>query len=155
MKVSNVIKMVMVLLISLLLSSNVLGEESKQATAQALVEKAQEHIKSVGLETANLDFTKKDGKFVDGEFYIFCLQFDGLMLGHGGNPKLVGKNIYKLKDPDGKLFIQDFTKVAKEKGNGWIDYKWRNTVSGKVEPKSSYILRVDGKDVYIGCGFYK
>ncbi len=154
MRMSKIIKMVLVLIASLLLTT-LINAETKQEKAKALVEKASAHISKVGLDKANKDFTAKDGGFIEGELYIFCLQFDGLMLAHGGNPKLVTKNIYKLKDPDGKLFIHEFTDVAKTKGSGWVDYKWRNTVSKKVEPKSSYILRVKGKDVYIGCGFYK
>jgi signal transduction histidine kinase len=43
--------------------------------------------------------------------------------------------------------------LAKNKGNGWLDYKWTNPVSKKVEDKSTYVQRHD--DFFIGCGIYK
>jgi cytochrome c len=43
--------------------------------------------------------------------------------------------------------------VAKTKGTGWVDYKWVNPVSKKIEPKSTYIQK--GDEYFLGCGIYK
>lgn len=52
---------------------------------------------------------------------------DGTVIAHGANPKLVGKNLIGLKDPNGKPFIQMITDVARSKGKGWTDsYVFRN-----------------------------
>jgi len=59
----------------------------------------------------------------------------------------------ELKDADGEFFIKKFIEVAKTKGNGWVDYKWVNPVSKKIEPKSTYIQKVD--EYFLGCGIYK
>ena len=76
------------------------------------------------------------------------------MLGHGGNPKLVGKNLVGLKDPDGKPFFQMLVDLAKTKGKGWSeDYKFLNPVTKKIENKAMYVERVDGN--WIGVGIYK
>jgi cytochrome c len=122
--------------------------------AQDLIQKAIEHIKKAGKELAFKDFTAKDGGFVDGSFYIFVVDFKGMTLAHGGNPALVGQSMYELKDADGKLFIQDFIKVAREKGSAWVDYKWSNPTTKKVEPKSTFVKRMEGTDFFLGCGIY-
>ena len=54
----------------------------------------------------------------------------------------------------GKYFIREFSSVAKTKGKGWIDYNWSNPTTKKIEPKSTYILKVSD-DRLIGCGIYK
>jgi signal transduction histidine kinase len=43
--------------------------------------------------------------------------------------------------------------VARGSGKGWVDYKFRNPTTGKVAPKSTYVLRVD--DVALEAGIYK
>lgn len=57
-----------------------------------------------------------------------------------------------MKDTDGKLFQQEFLTVA-AKGGGWVDYKWTNPTTLKVEPKTAYVERVG--ELTIGCGVYK
>jgi cytochrome c len=60
-----------------------------------------------------------------------------------------------LKDADGKYFMREMVKVAQTKGTGWVDYKWTNPVSKKIEHKSSYVKRVGNENLLIGCGIYK
>jgi len=74
-------------------------------------------------------------------------------IAHGGNAKLVGKDMLGLKDADGKFFIKAFIETAKSKGNGWVDYKWVNPQTNKIENKSTYVQKVD--DYFLGCGIYK
>ena len=78
----------------------------------------------------------------------------GKVLGHGANPKLVGKDLIGLKDPDGKLFIKMIDDLAKSKGKGWTEnYKFRNPVTDKVADKAIYVERVG--DAWVGVGVYK
>jgi len=121
--------------------------------AKGLVEKAAAYVKAEGKEKAFAEFSNPSGKFVDRDLYIFIVDFNGLTLAHGGNAKLVGKNMLELKDADGEFFIKKFIGVAKAKGNGWVDYKWVNPVTKRIEPKSTYIQKVD--DYFLGCGIYK
>jgi len=121
--------------------------------AKGLVEKAAAYIKANGKDKAFAEFTDQKGKFVDRDLYIFAVNFKGLTLAHGGNAKLVGKDMFGLKDADDKLFIQSFIEVAKTKGSGWVDYKWANPVTKKIEKKSTYVMKVD--DYFLGCGIYK
>jgi signal transduction histidine kinase len=121
--------------------------------AKGLVEKAAAYVKAEGKEKAFAEFSNPSGKFVDRDLYIFTVDFNGLTLAHGGNAKLVGKNMLELKDADGEFFIKKFIELAKTKGTGWVDYKWVNPVTKKIEPKSTYIQKMD--EYFLGCGIYK
>jgi len=123
--------------------------------AEALVKKAAAYIEANGKEKAFAEFTDPKGKFTDRDLYIFVVDFNGLTLAHGGNSKLVGKEMSELKDADGKFFIKEFIKLAKTKGSGWVDYKWENPVTKKIEQKSTYIQRQRQEDYFLGCGIYK
>jgi cytochrome c len=145
-------KWLAVILISLFWASAVWAGGSADE-AKALVEKGAASIKANGKEKAFTEFTEPKGKFVDRDLYIFVVDFNGLTLAHGQNAKLVGKDMSGLKDSDGELFIKKMIDLAKAKGSGWVDYKWTNSVSKKIEPKSTYVQKVD--DYFLGCGIYK
>lgn len=122
------------------------------AEAEAMVKKAAAYLKENGKEKALKEFT--DGtRFKKDDLYIFALDPKGLTIAHGGNPKLVGKDMIGLKDASGKLFIKEIVDGANSKGSGWADYKWTNPVTKKIEDKSTYFMKVD--DVILGCGIYK
>jgi len=127
---------------------------TKEEKATALVEKGMAFIKANGKEKAMAAFIDAQGKFIDGEFYIFAFTYDGMCLAHV-NPKLVNKNQIEMVDADGKEIFKLFADIAKTKGKGWLDYKWPNPTTKKIQEKSSFIMNVDGADYYIGCGFYK
>ena len=127
--------------------------KAEPADAEALVKKAVAYIKANGADKAYEEFTS--GKaFKDGDMYIFAYDFNGKCLAHGANPKLVGKDLMGLKDPDGKPLIQMLVDVAKTKGRGWTDtVKFRNPVTDKIQTRVNYIERVG--DVAVGSGVFK
>lgn len=129
------------------------ADQGSPAEAEAMVKRALAYIKTNGQEKAAEEFT--NGKsFKDRDLYISYYEMSGKVLGHGANPKLVGKNLLGLKDPDGKLFIQMIVDLAKTKGKGWTDsYKFRNPLTDKVSEKVTYIERVG--DTWVGVGVYK
>jgi cytochrome c len=120
---------------------------------KAFVVKAVAYIKEVGPDKAFADFSRPDGGFVQGELYMFCYAFDGLNKAHGGNPSFVGKNLIGVKDPDGFQVNAEIIKLAQAKGEGWIDFKWPNPVSKKIEAKSAFVTTVN--DVVCGSGYDK
>jgi cytochrome c len=123
-----------------------------RAEAQAMVEKAAALLTAEGNDKAFATFDDRSGPFVDGDLYIFVQDFKGTTLAHGVNKALIGKNLLNVKDADGKLFVQEFVSVATTKGEGWVDYKWPNPTSKKIESKSSFVKKVG--DYIIGCGVY-
>ena len=122
--------------------------------AKAFAERAVAHIQGVGRDKAFADFSRPDGGYVDGELYMFCYAADGTNLAHGGNPGFVGKNLLNVKDPDGKLANAEIIRTGLEQGTGWVDFRWPNPMTKKIEAKSAYVIRVDPATV-CGSGYYK
>lgn len=129
------------------------GEKGTAPEAEAMVKKAVAYIKTHGAEKAYEEFT--NGKsFKDRDLYIIVYDLNGKNLAQGANPKLVGKDLIGLKDPDGKPLIQMFVDLAKSKGKGWVEgYKFLNPVTQKIEGKAMYLERHG--DTLVGCGIYK
>jgi len=130
-------------------------EKATQKDAIALSDKAAAYLKANGEAKAFAEFNKKDGPFTDlsKDLYVFVLDMTGKMLSHGVNPALIGRDMSGLKDSDGKYFIKELLTIAKTKSNGWIDYNWSNPSTKKIEPKTTYFLKLD--NVIILCGIYK
>lgn len=150
-------KVIVALLFTLFLTvSNTLAAETPQQKAEALVKKAAAYIKAKGKEAAIKAFNDPKGEFVDGEFYIFAYDMNDVCLALPSKPQQLGKDLSDITDADGKLLFQDFHKVVDSKsGAGWVDYKWNNPVTKKIQDKSSYLMKIPGQDMFIGCGFYK
>jgi cytochrome c len=123
--------------------------------AKAMVEKAHSYLKANGKEKAFAEISNPEGQFVKGDLYVFVQDFTGVNLAHGGNPKFVGLNHSGLRDPDGVYFIKEMAELAKTKGSGWVDYKWVNPSTKKLQAKTTYVKRIEGTDSYMACGVYK
>lgn len=121
--------------------------------AEAMVKKAVAYVKSEGPAKAYEEFT--NGKsFKDRDLYVIVYDLNGKNLAQGANPKMVGKDLIGLKDPDGKPIIQMFVDLAKSKGKGWVEgYKFFNPVTQKIEDKAMYLERVG--DTLVATGIYK
>ncbi len=137
--------------------------KSTQAEALALMKKAQEYIKTNGLEKAYVEFNNLESPFntksdinKHGDLYLFTTDFTGLQIVHGKNPKIRGKVMIDMRDSEGVYLIKGLVEKCKgPEGKGWVDYKWPNPVSKNLEPKSGYIERIPGTDVCLGTGIYK
>ena len=148
-------KKVLVLMVMCMFLMGLAGEvfaAGTAAEAEAMVKKGAAFIKANGKDKALKEFTEGT-QFKKDDLYIFVLDSKGLTLAHGGNPKLVGKDMSGLKDASGKLFIKEIVDGANAKGSGWADYKWTNPTTKKIENKSTYFMKVD--DMVLGCGIYK
>jgi cytochrome c len=119
-----------------------------------LTDRAVAHIHDVGREQAFADFSRPDGGFVDGELYVFCLDTSGVVLAHGGNPKLVGRNMRDVSGPDGRRGNFESTRLGITQGSGWLEYQWPNPATKRIELKSAYVQKVDDSTV-CGSGYYK
>lgn len=132
------------------------GSQGTKAEAKAMVEKAAVWVKKNGKEKTLAEITRagteKKGEFLDRDLYIFAYDFNGVVLAHGANPKLIGKNLMEMQDADGKFLIKGLVETAK-KGSGWYAYKWSNPITKKIEDKIAYVLKIDDS-LWIGCGVY-
>jgi hypothetical protein len=137
MKMFSLLRLFAAATISLLMTGTALAaDQGTAAEAEAMVKKAVAYIKTNGTEKSYEEFT--NGKsFKDRDLYVSVLDMTGKSLAHGANPKLVGKDISGIKDPDGKLLVQMFIDLAKTKGKGWTDvYKFRNPTTDKISDKT-------------------
>jgi cytochrome c len=129
------------------------GVPASQKDAKALVEKAAGFLKANGKDAALKEISKPKGQFDKGDLYVFAYDMSATMIAHPKNPKLIGKNLLDVPDTDGKLFRKEIAETAKTKGSGWVDYKYLNPETRKVEAKTTYVLKVS--DVILCCGAYK
>ena len=118
-----------------------------------MVDKATAFLRANGKDKFLAEANLKDGQFHQGELYVFVTDLTYTMLAHPVNPKLIGQYIVDVPDVDGKMYRKNIVETARTKGRGWEDYKYKNPVSGKVEHKTSYLLRAG--DMIIICGIYK
>ena len=121
--------------------------------AQVLAERALAHIHAVGRDRAFSDFSSPNGGFVDGELYIFCQEASGVVVAHGGNPRLVGQNMAEVRGPDGRLANVEINRVGLIQGGGWLEFRWPNPATKRIELKAAYVLKVDDSTV-CGSGYY-
>jgi signal transduction histidine kinase len=120
--------------------------------AAAMVKKAAAYLKANGIEKTAVEVNNPKGQFIDRDLYVSIIDAKGINVAHGGNPKMVGKDLSDLRDADGVYINRQRTEILKTKPDGWINYKFVNPVTKQVEPKRAYFTRVDG--YIISCGAY-
>ncbi len=115
--------------------TSVFSEEKRgtAAEAEAMVKKATTYIKAHGREKAFTEISNPKGQFVDRDLYVVVYDMNGVVLAHGFNQKMVGKNMIDLKDPDGKAFVKERVELAKTKNKFWQQYRFTNPVT-KYKP---------------------
>jgi cytochrome c len=122
--------------------------------AQAPVERVAAPIRNIGREQAFADFSRPNGGLVDSELCILCLDVAGVVVAHGGNRKLVGRNMVDVRGPDGRLSDVEVNHLGLTQGSGRFEYSWPNPINKRIELKDAYVLKVDDHTV-CGSGFHK
>lgn len=130
------------------------GEFGTRAEAIAMVKRVQDKFKKDGPQATFAAVNRQDPAFHDRDLYPFIYDLDGVNVAHGARPALVGKNLENLKDPDGIPLIRLMIQVTKGKGSGWINYKWPNPITNKIEDKTSYCEKL-GDNYLVGVGVYR
>jgi signal transduction histidine kinase len=120
--------------------------------AVALVKKAVAFYQSQGRDKAFAAFADANGGFQNRDLYVFVQESSGNTLVHK-NAGLVGKDVKVFKDADGKMFGVEIMETCMKKGSGWIDYRWGNSTTKKIEAKSTYVEQ--NSDLCFGAGIYK
>ena len=123
--------------------------------AKAMVDAAWEHLKKVGPEKAHKDFTTDKAAWTKKDLYVMVLDGKGVMLAHGANEKLVGKDMTGIKDSNGAPLVPNMLQVVNTKGSGWSDYEWQHPQTKKIEPKSTYVRKAPSGDGFVGVGVYR
>lgn len=121
--------------------------------ASAMVKKGIVFIKANGKDKGYAEITNKSAQFQDRDLYLTVYGLDGMVLAHGANDKMVGKNLIGLKDVDGKEFVKERVEMAKAKPNFWQDYKFTDPLTKKVLPKTMYCEKLE--ETVVCGGVYK
>jgi len=87
----------------------------------------------------------------DGYFFVYDL--DGTVLMHSRQPELLGRNLWELRDPQGRPTIQQLLARARE-GGGYVDYLWRKPSTGQLAPKLGYVVALPQWRWMVGTGLY-
>ncbi|HET7795147.1 MAG TPA: cache domain-containing protein [Rhizobacter sp.] len=135
------------------LATHAFAEGPSKDDAVKMIEKAVAMHKASGKDKTLSAVNQHGGPFHRGELYVFAYDTTGAIVAHPVNPKLVGKNLLEVPDPDGKFYRKTIQELAATKGSGWVDYKYKNPATGRNEPKTTYIQKVE--DVIYACGVYR
>ena len=141
-------------LIVLAVASAQAVESPSQKDAIEMTERGAAYIKAHGKDEMMKKIAAKDPDFVQGSLYVDMRDINtGIVLAHPFNPTIVGKDLTDVPDASGKKYRREIIELGQKKGHGWVDYQYKNPATGKIEPKTTYILRVG--DVVLEAGIYK
>ncbi len=121
--------------------------------AVAMVKRVQEKFRTAGPDATFKAITAKTKEFHDRDLYPYIYSLQGVVMGHGGRAELVGKNLIDFKDENGKFVIREMVELAQTTGSGWVDYRWTNPITHRVEDKSAYVEKIGNN--FVGVGVYK
>ena len=106
-----------------------------------------------------------DSRFRDNEnqLYIFIHscnidQKKAICLGQGIKPQLIGKNMWALSTPTGRLLFHEIAQGVQQYDEFWLEYDWLNPYTKTTETKRSFIKRLSlptAPLAWIGCGYWK
>jgi signal transduction histidine kinase len=121
--------------------------------AIAMVKRVQEKFAKQGPQ-ATFDAITSSEEFRDRDLYPFVYDLEGWSVAHGANPNMVGKLWISTKDQDGNYLIKEMVTITRDPGSGWVDYKWPNPITHKIQDKSAYVEKL-GARYFVGVGIYK
>ncbi|MCY1394945.1 Methyl-accepting chemotaxis protein McpP [compost metagenome] len=86
--------------------------------------------------------------------YFWVNDLKPVMLMHPTNPRLDGKDLSTIKDPDGFALFSAMAAIAREKGAGTVDYRWPKPGASDPVQKTSYVQLFEPWGWVIGSGVY-
>ena len=130
------------------------AQAASREEAQALLKAALAEIKTKGVDGAGKEFSA-GGNWYKGSLYIFLCDFKANIVAHSANAKIVGKNLWEVKDASGKLFVQEQVKLVQTAGQGAVQMRWMNPATKQIDDGEAVVGRVPGQDLYIGAVWFK
>ncbi|MDG5815558.1 methyl-accepting chemotaxis protein [Chitinispirillales bacterium ANBcel5] len=151
---------------SIILTNNTINHE-KEVTVKEMV--------NIGLGTLELFYSKErsgelsreeaqlKAKEVIGSMkfgnnlqdYFWINDFEPKMVLHPFRSDLEGENVSGIQDPDGLYLFEEFVKVCKSQGSGFVAYQWQYyDDTQRIEPKISYVSEFKPWNWIIGTGIY-
>jgi len=88
----------------------------------------------------------------EGDNYVWINDMHPTMVMHPIATQLNGKDLSGYEDPNGKKLFVEMVKVAREQGEGMVDYLWKKPGEDEAKPKVSYVRLVPELGWIIGTG---
>ncbi len=133
------------------MTREVLHGTNVERRAMALLDRAVAHIEAKG-EAGTAAFSQ-GAEFIDRDLYTYALKTDGSFLASGGgSAALIGQNVLKEVDLNGKPFFREIIEQAKAFGAGRVEYRWFNPADARGEPKIA-VFRAVG-NIIVAAGYY-
>ena len=106
----------------------------------------EEAKKQAALRLSRLRYEEKE--------YVWINDLHPRMVMHPYKPELNGTDLSENKDPSGKRLFLEMVKVCKEKGGGFVDYRWPRPGASAPVPKISYVKLYQPWGWIVGSGIY-
>ncbi len=148
-------------LVALVVFSGISYADENGATVAECIEKSKQAAEMIlqDKDAALAEISKKDGKFVWKDSYVFVMDLKGKMLAHPMMPGLMKmKSLLSTPDKnpkDPKMLFVEFVVVAGTQGEGWVEYMWPKPGSTAPRVKETYIRRIPGTSMFTGAGIYR
>ncbi len=114
-----------------------------------------EYLDDVQVDTQELIKERLSNiRFLNGEGYIFIVNYMGNTLVNKIRPDLIDQNVWDLKDQNGKKIIQELIHAAKDKDGGFVGYTWNKPGSIGLSRKVSFARGIRDWKWCIGAGIY-
>ena len=147
-------------LVTMAMANSVGSQQSPPTSEQAkrieaMVNKAAALVETKG-KAAFSEFRTRDSEWWFGDTYLFAYDKDQNVLFNAAFPTREGTNAHGMKDTNGKLFVDEFIKVAQSKGSGWVEYMFPKPGQTQPSQKWGYVkaVNIDGTPGLICAGFY-
>lgn len=92
-------------------------------------------------------------RYADQE-YLWIVDFDGVTLLHAAKPRQEGKNLLGAQDANGTYMFQEFVKIGRDQGEGFVDYYWPKPGGETPLRKISFVKGFAPWGWTIGTGLY-
>ena len=126
------------------------GKHDAPAYTQDFVANSINLYNALGLEDTVAYYNTQES--VDGQWYMFILDQDDIMLAHAANPDLVGRPASEAIGPNDYPAGEAVVSVADEDGE-WFSYTFANPATGGFKAKHSWMVEHDG--ITFGSGWYE
>ena len=120
--------------------------------AVTMVQRIQDMFSKEGVATpfkATSDPSTQE--FHDRDLYPFLCELSGVCVAHGARPALIDNDLIDVREQHGHYLISEIIDLVKGRDSGWVDYKWQNPLTNRIEDKSSYIEKL-GNNYFVGVG---
>jgi cytochrome c len=121
-------------------------EQAQQLLRQISAQVASDAKATVGR------INQHDKQLTQDDLYAFVVDLKTRrFIAHGFSPRLIGTDFKSLRSTDGKSIGEDILKQMNTHEAGEITYQWRNPMTGQNEYKRTFLQRVNGYVVAVGC----